>query len=146
MGAYIVKCNEVITDDNGEVVEIHCTADLETGNGNPVDGRKVRGNIHWVSAKHAVDADLNLFDNLFTLENTGSVPEGTNYLDYLNPESKKVLTGCKLEQSVKDVPAGTRMQFVRMGYYMQDTKPSENGGLSFNRIVSLKDSFKPDKK
>ena len=85
MGAYIVKCNEVITDDNGEVVEIHCTADLETGNGNPVDGRKVRGNIHWVSAKHAVDADLNLFDNLFTLENTGSVPEGTNYLDYLNP-------------------------------------------------------------
>ena len=110
MGAYIVKCNEVITDDNGEVVEIHCTADLETGNGNPVDGRKVRGNIHWVSAKHAVDADLNLFDNLFTLENTGSVPEGTNYLDYLNPESKKVLTGCKLEQSVKDVPAGTRMQ------------------------------------
>ena len=146
MGAYIVKCNEVITDDNGEVVEIHCTADLETGNGNPVDGRKVRGNIHWVSAKHAVDADLNLFDNLFTLENTGSVPEGTNYLDYLNPESKKVLTGCKLEQSVKDVPAGNRMQFVRMGYYMQDTKPSENGGLSFNRIVSLKDSFKPDKK
>ena len=146
MGAYIVKCNEVITDDNGEVVEIHCTADLETGNGNPVDGRKVRGNIHWVSAKHAVDADLNLFDNLFTLENTGSVPEGTNYLDYLNPESKKVLTGCKLEQSVKDVPAGTRMQFVRMGYYMQDTKPSENVGLSFNRIVSLKDSFKPDKK
>lgn len=146
MGAYIVKCNEVITDDNGEVVEIHCTADLETGNGNPVDGRKVRGNIHWVSAKHAVDADLNLFDNLFTLENTGSVPEGTNYLDYLNPESKKVLTGCKLEQSVKDVPEGTRMQFVRMGYYMQDTKPSENGGLSFNRIVSLKDSFKPDKK
>ena len=145
-GAYIVKCNEVITDDNGEVVEIRCTADLETGNGNPVDGRKVRGNIHWVSAKHAVDADLNLFDNLFTLENTGSVPEGTNYLDYLNPESKKVLTGCKLEQSVKDVPAGTRMQFVRMGYYMQDTKPSENGGLSFNRIVSLKDSFKPDKK
>ena len=146
MGAYIVKCNEVITDDHGEVVEIRCTADLETGNGNPVDGRKVRGNIHWVSAKHAVDADLNLFDNLFTLDNTGSVPEGTNYLDYLNPESKKVLTGCKLEQSVKDVPAGTRMQFVRMGYYMQDTKPSENGGLSFNRIVSLKDSFKPDKK
>lgn len=146
MGAYIVKCNEVITDDNGEVVEIHCTADLETGNGNPIDGRKVRGNIHWVSAKHAVDADLNLFDNLFTLENTGAVPEGTNYLDHLNSESKKVLTGCKLEQSVKDVPAGTRMQFVRMGYYMQDTKSSENGGLSFNRIVSLKDSFKPDKK
>ena len=146
MGAYIVKCNEVIQDADGNVVEVHCTADLEAGNGNPLDGRKVRGNIHWVSAKYAVDADLNLFDNLFTLENTASVPEGTNYLDYLNPESKQQLTGCKLEPSIAEVPAGTRMQFVRMGYYVQDSKPSENGRLCFNRIVSLKDSFKPDKK
>ena len=142
MGAYIVKCNEVIQDENGEVVEIRCTADLETGNGNPVDGRKVRGNIHWVSAKYALDADLNLFENLFTLENPAVIPEGTELLDHLNPDSKKVLTGCKLEPSIADVPTGTQMQFVRMGYYVQDSKPSENGGLSFNRIVSLKDSFK----
>lgn len=146
MGAYIVKCNEVIQDEDGNVVELHCTADLESGNGKPIDGRKVRGTIHWVSAKHAIDAELNLYDNLFTLENTAAVPEGKTYLDFLNPESRKVLTGCKLEPSIADVPAGTRMQFVRMGYYIQDSKPTEDGTLRFNRIVSLKDSFKPDKK
>ena len=136
MGAYIVKCNEVITDENGEVVELRCTADLETGNGMPVDGRKVRGTIHWVSAEHAIDADCYLYDNLFTLENTGDVPEGTNYLDYLNPDSLRKLEGCKLEPSVADVPVGTRMQFVRMGYYIKDAEEGR-----YNRIVTLKDSF-----
>lgn len=136
MGAYIVKCNEVITDENGEVVELRCTADLETGNGMPVDGRKVRGTIHWVSAKHAIDATCYLYDNLFTLENTGDVPEGTNYLDFLNPDSLRKLEGCKLEPSVADVPVGTRMQFVRMGYYIKDAEEGR-----YNRIVTLKDSF-----
>lgn len=146
MGAYIVKCNEVIQDEAGNVIELRCTADLESRNNKPADGRKVRGTIHWVSAKYAIDAELDLFDNLFTLENTGAVPEGTNYLDYFNPESRKLLTGCKLEPSIADVPEGTRMQFVRMGYYIQDSKPTADGTLRFNRIVSLKDSFKPDKK
>lgn len=146
MGAYIVKCNEVIQDEAGNVIELRCTADLESRNNKPVDGRKVRGTIHWVSAKYAIDAELDLFDNLFTLENTGAVPEGTNYLDYFNPESRRLLTGCKLEPSIADVPEGTRMQFVRMGYYIQDSKPTSDGTLRFNRIVSLKDSFKPDKK
>ena len=109
MGAYIVKCNEVIQDENGKVVELHCTADLESRNNKPIDGRKVRGTIHWVSAKHAIDADLVLYDNLFTLENTSAVPEGKTYMDYLNPESRKVLTGCKLEPSIAEVPEGTRM-------------------------------------
>ncbi len=136
MGAYIVKCSEVITDENGEVTEVRCTADLETGNGMPNDGRKVRGTIHWVSAKTAVDADIYLYSDLFTLENTNDVPEGTDYLDHLNPESLKKLTGCKLEPSIADVPAGTRMQFVRMGYFIKD----EEAGR-FNRIVTLKDSF-----
>ncbi|MBR3867406.1 MAG: glutamine--tRNA ligase/YqeY domain fusion protein [Butyricicoccus sp.] len=136
MGAYIVKCNEVITDENGEVVELRCTADLETGNGMPADGRKVRGTIHWVSAAHAIDATCYLYDNLFTLENTGDVPEGTNYLDFLNPNSLTKLEGCKLEPSVADVPVGTRMQFVRMGYYIKDEEEGR-----FNRIVTLKDSF-----
>ncbi len=136
MGAYIVKCEDVVTDENGEVVEIRCTADLETGNGMPVDGRKVRGTIHWVSAKHAVDASCYLYDNLFTIENTGDAPEGTNFLDYLNPDSLKKLEHCKLEPSVKEVPVGTRMQFVRMGYFIKD---SEEG--RYNRIVTLKDSF-----
>ncbi len=136
MGAYIVKCNEVITDENGEVTEVRCTADLETGNGMPADGRKVRGTIHWVSAATAVDASIYLYNDLFTLENTGDVPEGTNYLDYLNPDSLKKLEGCKLEPSITDVPAGTRMQFVRMGYFIKDEEPGR-----FNRIVTLKDSF-----
>lgn len=135
MGAYIVKCNEIIKDENGEITEIRCTADIETANGMPADGRKVKGTIHWVSAKHAIDAFCYLYDHLFTLEDTGSVPEGTNYLDYLNPNSLTKLEGCKLEPSVADVPEGTRMQFVRMGYFIKD---SEN---RFNRIVTLKDSF-----
>ena len=135
MGAYIVKCNEIIKDENGEITEIRCTADIETANGMPADGRKVKGTIHWVSAKHAIDASCYLYDHLFTLEDTGSVPEGTNYLDYLNPNSLTKLEGCKLEPSVADVPEGTRMQFVRMGYFIKD---SEN---RFNRIVTLKDSF-----
>lgn len=136
MGAYIVKCNEVVTDQNGEVIELHCTADLDTGNGMPADGRKVKGTVHWVSAAHAIDADIYLYDHLFTLENTGDVPEGTNYLDYLNPNSLKHLTGCKLEPSVDDVPEGTRMQFVRMGYFIKDRERGR-----YNRIVTLKDSF-----
>ena len=136
MGAYIVKCNEVIQDENGEVVEVRCTADLETGNGMPADGRKVKGTIHWVSAAHAIDADCYLYDNLFTLENVNDVPEGKDYLDFLNQDSLKKLTGCKLEPSVAEVPAGTRMQFVRMGYFIKD---AEDG--RYNRIVTLKDSF-----
>lgn len=136
MGAYIVKCNEVIQDENGEVVELRCTADLETGNGMPADGRKVKGTIHWVSAAHAVDASCYLYDNLFTLENTGDVPESKDYLDFLNPDSLQKLDGCKLEPSIADVPAGTRMQFVRMGYFIKDAEAGR-----FNRIVTLKDSF-----
>ena len=136
MGAYLVRCDEVVKDETGKVVELRCTADLETGNGMPADGRKVKGTIHWVSAAHAIDADCCLYDNLFTLEDTSNVPEGTNYLDYLNPDSLKRLTGCKLEPSVADVPDGTRMQFVRMGYFIKDREPGR-----YNRIVSLKDAF-----
>ena len=136
MGAYLVRCDEVVRDETGKVVELKCSADLETGNGMPADGRKVKGTIHWVSAAHAIDADCCLYDNLFTLEDTSNVPEGTNYLDYLNPDSLKRLTGCKLEPSVADVPDGTRMQFVRMGYFIKDREPGR-----YNRIVSLKDAF-----
>lgn len=142
MGAYIVKCSEVIQDENGEVVELRCTADLESGNGNPTDGRKVRGTIHWVSADHAVDASCMLYENLFTLENVNDVPEGANYLDYLNPDSVKALEGCKLEASMAVAKPGERFQFVRMGYFCAD---SRHPG-TFNRIVTLKDSFKPEAK
>ena len=136
MGAYLVRCDEVVKDETGKVVELRCTADLETGNGMPADGRKVKGTIHWVSAAHAIDADCRLYDHLFTLEATSNVPEGTNYPDSLHPDSLKRLTGCKLEPSVADVPDGTRMQFVRMGYFIKDREPGR-----YNRIVSLKDAF-----
>lgn len=136
MGAYIVKCEEVITDENGEVTELRCTADLETSNGMPADGRKVKGTIHWVSAANAIDAALCLYDNLFTLENVNDVPEGTDYLQYLNPNSLRRLEHCKLEPSLADVQPGERFQFVRMGYYVKDREAGR-----FNRIVVLKDSF-----
>ena len=142
MGAYIVKCNEVIKDSDGNVVELHCTADLETGNGNPVDGRKIKGTIHWVSAKYAVDATVRLYDYLFTLENVNDVPEGTNYLDYLNPNSLTELTGCEMEPALAEAKAGDKFQFVRTGYFCKDSKDE---GV-FNQIVGLKDSWAKEAK
>ncbi len=142
MGAYIVKCHEVIKDSEGNVVELHCTADLETGNGNPVDGRKIKGTIHWVSAKYAIDATVRLYDYLFTLENVNDVPEGTNYLDYLNPNSLTELTGCKLEPALADAKVGDKFQFVRTGYFCKDSKDE---GV-FNQIVGLKDSWAKEAK
>ncbi len=138
MGAYLVKCEEVVKNAEGEVVELRCTADLETRNGNPADGRKVRGTIHWVSAAHAVDADIMLYENLFSLVDVNAVPEGTNYLDYLNPNSLTALKHCKLEASLADAKTGDRFQFVRMGYFCKDSKHDN----TFNRVVTLKDSFK----
>lgn len=142
MGAYIVKCNEIIKDSEGNIVELHCTADLETGNGNPVDGRKIKGTIHWVSAKYAIDATVRLYDYLFTLENVNDVPEGTNYLDYLNPNSLTELTGCKLEPALADAKVGDKFQFVRTGYFCKDSKDE---GV-FNQIVGLKDSWAKEAK
>lgn len=142
MGAYIVKCNEVIKDSDGNVTELRCTADLETGNGNPVDGRKIKGTIHWVSANYAVDATVRLYDYLFTLENVNDVPEGTNYLDYLNPNSLTELTGCKMEPALAEAKAGDKFQFVRTGYFCKDSKDES----VFNQIVGLKDSWAKEAK
>lgn len=142
MGAYIVKCNEVVKDEQGNVVELRCTADLETGNGNPVDGRKVKGTIHWVSAKYAIDATVRLYDYLFTLENVNDVPEGTNYLDYLNPNSLTELHNCKLEPALAEAKTGDKFQFVRTGYFCKDSKDE---GV-FNQIVGLKDSWAKENK
>ena len=142
MGAYIVKCNEVVKDEQGNVVELRCTADLETGNGNPVDGRKVKGTNHWVSAKYAIDATVRLYDYLFTLENVNDVPEGTNYLDYLNPNSLTELHNCKLEPSLAEAKTGDKFQFVRTGYFCKDSKDE---GV-FNQIVGLKDSWAKEAK
>ena len=137
MGGYIVKCNEIVKDDNGNIVEIRCTADLETGNGMPVDGRKVKGTIHWLSASHAKDTTVMLYDFLFDIENTSDIPEDKTYDDYLNKASVTKIEGAKVEPALEDASAGERFQFVRTGYFVKDTK-HEN---TFNRIVGLKDSF-----
>ncbi len=141
MGAYIVRCNEIVKDEDGNVVEIRCTADLETRNGNPVDGRKIKGTIHWLSASAAKEVTLMLYDRLFTIENVNAIPEDKTYNDYLNPESLTVIKGAMVEEALADAQAGDKFQFVRDGYYCKDTK-HEN---TFNRIVGLKDSF-PAKK
>ena len=137
MGAYIVKCNEIIKNEDGSVKEIHCTADLETRNGNPIDGRKIKGTIHWLSAAYCEEATLMLYDNLFTIENTGDIPEDKTYNDYLNPNSLIKIEHCKVEPSLIEAQAGDKFQFVRDGYYCKDSK-YEN---TFNRVVGLKDSF-----
>lgn len=138
MGSYIIKCNEVIYGENGEVTQLKCTADIETHCNKPVDGRKVRGTIHWVDAATAIDATIRLYDHLFTLENPSDVPEGTSYLDYINPESLIEMKNCKLEKALEEAKPGDRYQFVRMGYFCADSKDAN----TFNRIVVLRDSFK----
>ena len=138
MGAYLVRCTGVDKDENGKVVAIHAEADLETRNGNPADGRKVRGTIQWVSCAHCLDAEVELYDKLFTEANMNSIPDDADFKDYLNPDSVKVLQGAKLEESLKDAKPGDRFQFVRNGYFTPDSK---HEGV-YNRIVTLKDSFK----
>ena len=137
MGAYIVKCNEVITGNNGEIVEIRCTADIETGNGTPTDGRKVKGTIHWLSSEFAKDTTVMLYDFLFDIENVSDIPEGKTFDDYLNTASAMKIENAKIEPSLFEAKPSDRFQFVRTGYFVQDSKHDN----VFNRIVGLKDSY-----
>ena len=137
MGAYIVKCNEIIKDENGDILEIRCTADLESGNGNPVDGRKIKGTIHWLSAQNADKVDLMLYDKLFTTENLSDIPEDKTYNDYLNPTSLIKVENALVEKCLADAKDGEKFQFVRNGYYCKDTKHPN----TYNRVVGLKDSY-----
>lgn len=138
MGAYIVKFKNAVKDENGNVLELHCEADIETKNGMPADGRKIKGTIHWLSAKDALDTDIMLYNKLFTLENVADIPEGKTYDDYINPDSVIKIEGAKIEASLKDAKPGERFQFVRLGYFTPDSKHKG----TFNRIVELKDSYK----
>ncbi len=137
MGAYIVRCDEVIKDENGNITELLCTADLETGCGNPVDGRKVKGTIHWLSRDNALPVRVMHYDKLFTIKNVKDIPEDKTYNDYLNPDSVLEMSGSLVERGT-DMTPGAKYQFVRLGYYTVDSK-HEN---TFNRVVSLKDSYK----
>jgi glutaminyl-tRNA synthetase len=139
--AYFVKCVNVIKDPaTGNVVELRCTYDPATRGGNAPDGRKVKGTIHWVSAAHAIDAEVRLYDHLFTKPDPDEVPEGGNYLDNLNPNSLEVLPGCKLEPSLAAAVPGSRYQFERLGYFCVDKDSAANKPV-FNRTVTLRDTW-----
>jgi glutaminyl-tRNA synthetase len=139
--AYFVKCIGVVKDDKtGAVIELRCTYDPATRGGDAPDGRKVKGTIHWVSAAHAVDAEVRLYDHLFLKPNPDDVPEGQDYRANLNPESLVVLSGCKLEPSLASAAVGNRFQFERLGYFCVD-KGTAPGRLIFNRTVTLRDTW-----
>jgi len=139
---YYVKCVDVVKDPaTGEISEIHCTYDPATRGGWSPDGRKVKGTIHWVSARHAVPARVRLYDRLFTRENPNDVEEGKTFLDYINPESLVELDHCLVEPSLQGARPGSRYQFERLGYFCADIRDSAPGRLVFNRTVSLRDSW-----
>jgi len=138
--AYFIKCNGVIKNDRGEVVELHCTFDPHTRGGDAPDGRKVAATLHWVSAEHALDAEVRLYDHLFTKENPDDVPEGEDFTAGINPDSLQVLTGCKVEPSLADAKPLDRLQFERLGYFCLDPDAAP-GKLIFNRTVTLKDTW-----
>lgn len=138
MGAYIVKCNEVVKDDDGNVVKLLCTADLVTGNGKREEGPKVKGTIHWLSKEHALDREVRIYNNIFNKENVATLLEDENFEEFLNPESLEICPDAKIEESLKEARVGEKFQFVRMGYFTLDSK-CEN---VFNRTVALKTGFK----
>jgi glutaminyl-tRNA synthetase len=136
-GAYFVTCTSVVKDDAGAVTELRCSYDPATRGGDAPDGRKVKATLHWVSAEHAIEAEVRLYDRLFTTETPGGA---SDYRDELNPASLEVLKACKLEPSVADVRPGDRFQFERLGYFCVDPD-SKPGALVFNRTVTLKDTW-----
>src|SRR5688572_8488989 len=137
--AYLITCTHVIKDATGEVTELRCTYDPATRGGDAPDGRKVKATLHWVSAAHAVDADVRLYDRLFTVETPGT--GDTDFLAQINPRALDVLTGCKLEPSLESAAAGARFQFERLGYFCAD-KDSTPSRPVFNRTVTLKDTWR----
>jgi glutaminyl-tRNA synthetase len=137
---YFITCKNVVKNDKGEVVEVHCTYDPATRGGNAPDARKVKSTIHWVSAANAIDAEVRIYENLFTKENPGEVEEGQDFTANLNPNSLEVITQAKLEPSLANAAAGGRYQFERLGYFCVDPD-SKPGKPVFNRTVALKDTW-----
>jgi glutaminyl-tRNA synthetase len=137
---YLVTCATLVKNEKGEVIEVHCSYDPATRGGNTPDGRKVKGTIHWVSASHAVDAEVRIYENLFSKENPNEVEEGQDFTANLNPNSLEVITNAKLEPSLADAAVGGRYQFERLGYFCVDPD-SKPGRRVFNRTVALKDTW-----
>ena len=139
--ACYITCTDVVKDENGEVVELHCTYDPESKGGSSPDGRRVQATLHWVSAAHAVDAEVRLYNHLFGSTEPGGEEDGGDYIRGLNPESLVTLTSCKVEPSLANAERGARYQFERQGYFCVDAVDSAPGRLVFNRTVSLRDSW-----
>ena len=137
---YFITAKSVVKNDKGEVIEVHCTYDPATRGGNSPDGRKVKSTIHWVSAQHAVDAEVRVYENLFTKENLADLEEGKDPLDYLNSNSLEIIPHAKLEPSLANAASGSRYQFERLGYFCADPD-SKSGTPVFNRTVALKDTW-----
>ena len=138
--AYFITCTNVVKDADGQIVELHCTYDPATRGGDAPDGRKVKSTLHWVSAKHALEAEVRLYEHLFTKENPDNVPEGDDFKSNLNPNSLEVLDACYVEPSLADAASLSRYQFERLGYFCVDPDSSA-GKLVFNRTVSLRDPW-----
>ena len=138
--AYLITCTDVVKDDAGAIVELRCTYDPETRGGTPPDGRKVRGTLHWVSAEHALNAEVRLYDRLFLKEDPEDAPEGKDFTSNLNPDSLEVIENAKVEPSLEGTAPGTHIQFERQGYFTVEPDSSPDK-LVFNRTVSLKDAW-----
>jgi len=137
---YFITCKDVVKDAMGNVIELRCTYDPETRGGNAPDGRKVKSTIHWVSAAHAAECEVRLYDNLFTKENPNEVEDGRDFTANLNPDSLDVLSGCKVEPSLRNAVVGERYQFERLGYFCLDPETTP-GRLVFNRTIGLRDTW-----
>jgi glutaminyl-tRNA synthetase len=138
--AYFVRCTDVVKDENGQIVELHCTYDPATRGRDAPDCRKVKSTLHWVSAPHAIEAEVRLYEHLFIKENPDNVAEGEDFKSNLNPKSLEVLTSCKVEPSLADAKPSDRFQFERLGYFCVDPD-SSSGKLVFNRTVTLRDEW-----
>jgi glutaminyl-tRNA synthetase len=143
--AYFIKCEEVIKDDQGNIVELRCSYDPKTKGGNAPDGRKVKGTLHWVSAKDAREAEVNLYETLFTKRNSNQTEEGQDFISNLNSDSVKTFFSAQVEPSLAEARLGDRFQFERKGYFCVDSLSSSQK-LIFNQIVSLRDSWAKLKK
>jgi glutaminyl-tRNA synthetase len=143
--AYFVTCTDVIEDENGEITEIRCTYDPETKGGNAPDGRRVKATLHWVSARHAIETEVRLYENLFSVENPNETEDGKDFTANINPNSLKVLESAFIEPSVSGATPGARYQFERLGYFVVDPDSTDEK-LVFNRTVPLRDSWKKAKK
>ena len=138
--AYFITCNEVIKDENGEILELQCTYDPASKGGKSPDGRKVKATLHWISVEHAVDAEVRLYDRLITVPDTNNLEEGKTFMDYINPDSLKILDNCKLEAQLAKADPGYRCQFERLGYFCVDPDSTPQKPV-FNRTVTLRDTW-----